>query len=584
NRLQFLPPIQEEVEGQVIDDEIESLQAKYKDVSRESTRQLEKLASIVKHKKLFDDLNEKLSNVFPNIEKSLRDINKGEFGKNPEQDSKNFGILKDLKADLIGHERRVKDLVQTGDKLVAVLEDMNMKKKADEVRHICAGLRRKHADFSEEVINKEQALDDAMSKQQSVVNRLEGLKSWIYEVDNRLDETSPISLDKDKLGQQLRDQRLLNVEIDSNKAHVERFAKEVPDMSKENAQELLYDLTERISEIEQKAENRTKELEEVSGSVTELEGNIAELDNWVTEAVESLKSKKKGANQKALKARVDTLYEEKREKEFDMENLRGLASRLIEDSRVMDQCALKESLADVESRWHELTELLVQQVSLEALTEVDGMLRYLDKAENAINTAEPISMDPETLSVQLRDHMSFNDDLSGKRNTVKDIINKCNRMLRETTNAQTDEIKSRLDSIKMQADIVCQLSAERLQQLEAALPLATQYGENQGEIQAWLDEMEAEVRAHGAPGDNLEQIKKQHETLRAAQQHVEDRKPYIDDLNATGLELMELCGDSDAGEIQNKLVSVNERYEKLKQHAREKLRGMSDARNKMTQE
>ena len=66
-------------------------------------------------------------------------------------------------------------------------------------------------------------------------------------------------------------------------------------------------------------------------------------------------------------------------------------------------------------------------------------------------------------------------DLNEKRNAVKDIINKCNKMLRETTNAQTDEIKSRLESIQSQADIVCQLSAERLQQLEAALPLATSF-------------------------------------------------------------------------------------------------------------
>ena len=69
----------------------------------------------------------------------------------------------------------------------------------------------------------------------------------------------------------------------------------------------------------------------------------------------------------------------------------------------------------------------------------------------------------------------FNMDLNEKRNAVKDIINKCNKMLRETTNAQTDEIKSRLESIQSQADIVCQLSAERLQQLEAALPLATSF-------------------------------------------------------------------------------------------------------------
>ena len=47
---------------------------------------------------------------------------------------------------------------------------------------------------------------------------------------------------------------------------------------------------------------------------------------------------------------------------------------------------------------------------------------------------------------------SFNGDLNEKRNAVKDIINKCNKMLRETTNAQTDEIKSRLESIKAQVN------------------------------------------------------------------------------------------------------------------------------------
>ena len=68
------------------------------------------------------------------------------------------------------------------------------------------------------------------------------------------------------------------------------------------------------------------------------------------------------------------------------------------------------------------------------------------------------------------------------------------------------------------------------------------------------------------------------------QQIIEDRKPFIDDLNATGLELMELCGDTDAGEIQTKLVSDNERFEKLKHQARSKVRELADIRQNMTQE
>lgn len=72
-----------------------------------------------------------------------------------------------------------------------------------------------------------------------------------------------------------------------------------------------------------------------------------------------------GTTQKALKAKVDGLYAEKCEKEFDMENLRNTSRRLMDDDRVCDQFVMKEGLAEVESKWHELTELLVQQVSLE---------------------------------------------------------------------------------------------------------------------------------------------------------------------------------------------------------------------------
>ena len=42
------------------------------------------------------------------------------------------------------------------------------------------------------------------------------------------------------------------------------------------------------------------------------------------------------------------------------------------------------------------------------------MLRYMDKAENEINTAEPVSSDPETLTIQLRDHKVRNESLIWK--------------------------------------------------------------------------------------------------------------------------------------------------------------------------
>lgn len=290
-----MPPIQEEGDTQVIDDELESLEAKYKDISRECAKHLEKLSGLVKHKKTFDDLNEKLANVYPVIEQSLAQIDEDSFGKNPDVDKENYAKLKDLKGDLIGQERKLKDFSNAADKLVAGLEGMGMRNKADDAKQKVSEVKQKHEGLNEEIAEREQQLDAAVSQQQSVVNRLEGLKTWATEAENSLDDRPAISLDKDKLNQQLQDQRVLNSEIETNKGLVERLKNEAGNTSSgQDAEEALTDLSELLSELEHKAEMRTYELEEVMANINDIEGHMTSVDGWVSEAIKSLKTKPKG--------------------------------------------------------------------------------------------------------------------------------------------------------------------------------------------------------------------------------------------------------------------------------------------------
>lgn len=290
-----MPPIQEEGDNQVIDDELEALEAKYKDISRKCAKHLEKLSGLVKYKKTFDDLNDKLANVYPAIEQALTDIDEEAFGKNPDEDKKYYAQLKDLKGDLIGQERKLKDFTNAADKLVAGLNEMGMRQKAEDVQQKVDEIREKHDGLSEEIAEKEQLLDTAVSQQQSVVNRLEGLKNWAAEAENILDERPLISLDKDKLNQQMQDQRVLTAEIETNKGMLERLSHEAADTpSAQDAEEALSDLNELLSELEHKAEIRMYELEEINSSINDIEGLMNSVDGWVTEAIKSLKSKPKG--------------------------------------------------------------------------------------------------------------------------------------------------------------------------------------------------------------------------------------------------------------------------------------------------
>ncbi|KAK6960732.1 microtubule-actin cross-linking factor 1 [Biomphalaria glabrata] len=319
---------------------------------------------------------ERLSQAYPIIQENLNKLIEDEdFGLDPHRAAIDRDNLRNIKSDLIGQERKLKDLLAAGDRLVSGLLDLERNEEAEEVQAMLEFLREEHDRLQEDISEQEQQLDAAAAEQHN-------------------------------------------------------------------------------------AEERTQELDELLTNIVEYESKAVELDTWLSESIKTLKPKS-GAP-KPTKTKEEGLYEGKAEKDGEMETLRQMCDHLSEANGVKDKYALKELLADVETKWNDLTELLVQQVSLEALSEIDGMLKYLDKAENEINTAESISIDPETLSIQLREHKIFDTDLKGKRNAVKDIIDKCTHMLRETANSQSDEIKFRLDTITQQADLVCQLSVDRL--------------------------------------------------------------------------------------------------------------------------
>ena len=249
-RIQVLPSIKEESENDVIDDEIESLEEKYRDVSRDCTKHMDKLAAAMKQKKTFDDLKDKLGAVYPQVESKLGSVSAGSQGKNPEKDAKDLTLVKDLKADLIGQERKLRDLSQSGEKLVKGLSELNMKKKADEVKNAICELKDKHGALQGEINDKENKLETAVSQQHNVMNRLDGIIQWMEDVEGALNEKRPVSLDREKLAAQMKEQQLMNADIERNKALLDRLSKEVTSVSNaEEAEGAIFDLNERLVSI-----------------------------------------------------------------------------------------------------------------------------------------------------------------------------------------------------------------------------------------------------------------------------------------------------------------------------------------------
>ena len=144
---------------------------------------------------------------------------------------------------------------------------------------------------------------------------------------------------------------------------------------------------------------------------------------------------------------------------------------------------------------------------------------------------------------------------------VRDVLSNAKRMLRESAEtAETEQVKEKMEDLKETMESVIQLSNDRLDILEQALPLAEHFYETHNELSHWLDEMDQETMNQLNPGSNPDQIAKQQEINRSLMQSVQDHKPVLDRLNKTGGALLRLIIEDDAYRVQDIIETDNQRY------------------------
>ena len=107
-RVEILPTLREDGEQGELEEELDNLEAKVKDINRECVKQMDRLSQMVKHKKVFDELHTRLSQAYPALAEQLVALVGEDFDMDPHKGD--LEELRQVKADIISHERRLKGL------------------------------------------------------------------------------------------------------------------------------------------------------------------------------------------------------------------------------------------------------------------------------------------------------------------------------------------------------------------------------------------------------------------------------------------------------------------------------------------
>ena len=137
----------------------------------------------------------------------------------------------------------------------------------------------------------------------------------------------------------------------------------------EDEEEKVNNLLDRFDSLISHMQDRESELEEVVQKLGTLHGNVNQLESWLANAVHSLKRESADFDHDSLKNKIENLYRQKTAKQTDLNKIKQIGRALINDPNTGDKNRLRETLADTQAKWHDLTELLVQMISFAVSTE-----------------------------------------------------------------------------------------------------------------------------------------------------------------------------------------------------------------------
>lgn len=113
---------------------------------------------------------------------------------------------------------------------------------------------------------------------------------------------------------------------------------------------------------------------------------------------------------------------------------------------------------------------------------MDELLDWFREADERLRNAQPPGCDPPPLRAQLKEHRAFNDDVSGQRARVRDVLSTAKKVLRESQPSEdTSLMRDKMEELRETMETVGQLSSDRLGVLEQALPLAEHFADTHEE-------------------------------------------------------------------------------------------------------
>lgn len=576
-----------------VERQIQELVGKFDDADARSQERMDALEEAVKVAKAFQNKLNPILEWLTRSEKKLKDMSTV-----PSDEEKIQRLIDQhdrLHDEILGQKPAFDELTDIATTLMNLIGDDEGNALADKLQ----GTTDRYGQLVEDSEALGRLLQESKVGLRHLVLTYEDLLSWMEEMEARLSKYRVLSVFVDKLLEQMDDLTNLGEEVVGHEKQVQEVMESgtmlMKNISSDEALQLkekLDSINRRYGDLNSKASDLHKAANEALPLVQQFHKAHDHLNSWMVIAENRLKSMD-SSSQGLPEEDIEELAKEIQENRPLIEAVNLVGPQLCQLSPGEGASTIETIVTRDNRRFDQICEQIQRRLerlhmskkrSKEVTQDIDELLDWFREVEHQIQEAEPPSVEPDEIRVQLKEHKALNDDVASQKGRVRDVLSNSKKVIREASyNDDLGELKEKMDDLKETMESVSKLSSDRMSNLEQALPLAEHFFETHQELDEWLHLMEKEALALTAPAVRPDQIARQIEKNKAFLQSVADHKPLLDKLNKTGGALLKLVNDEDCAKIQDLLESDNQRYNQLKAELRERAQALEDALQETSQ-
>lgn len=233
---------------------------------------------------------------------------------------------------------------------------------------------------------------------------------------------------------------------------------------------------------------------------------------------------------------------------------------------LLDACNERYAALRLELRERQEALEKALQESSKFADKLEGMLRALSNTADQVNNLDPISAHPPKIRDQIEDNNSLKSDLNKRadayaavKRAADDVINKAaNR-----SDPAIKDVKRKLDKLKNLWDDVQKATNDRGRSLKDALEAAQKFWKELHAIMSTLRDLEDSLGSQEPPAVEPKAIQQQQVVLQEIRNEIDQTKPEVDQVRASGQELMQLCGEPDKPEVKKHIEDLDNAWDNI---------------------